>query len=43
MKLEENEYVKEVNNWGEIYRYIKKIKGWASSYFSFEAYSYNWF
>lgn len=24
MKLEENEYVKEVNNWGEIYRYIKE-------------------
>ncbi len=23
MKLEENEYIKEVNNWGEIYRYIK--------------------
>ncbi len=22
-KLEENEYVKEVNNWGDIYRYIK--------------------
>ena len=26
MKLEENEYIKEVNNWGEIYRYIKGIK-----------------
>ena len=26
MKLEENEYVKEVNNWGEIYRYIKCMK-----------------
>jgi uncharacterized HAD superfamily protein len=24
MKLEENEYIKEVNNWGEIYRYIKE-------------------
>lgn len=23
MKLEENQYIKEVNNWGEIYRYIK--------------------
>ena len=23
-KLEENEYIKEVNNWGEIYRYIKE-------------------
>ena len=23
-KLEENEYVKEINNWGEIYRYIKE-------------------
>ena len=23
MKLEENEYIKEVNNWGEIYRYIR--------------------
>jgi uncharacterized HAD superfamily protein len=22
-KLEENEYIKEVNNWGDIYRYIK--------------------
>ena len=21
-KLQENEYIKEVNNWGEIYRYI---------------------
>lgn len=25
MKLEESEYIKEVNNWGEIYRYIKEI------------------
>ncbi len=25
-KLEQNEYVKEVSNWGEIYRYIKKIE-----------------
>ena len=25
MKLEENKYIKEVNNWGEIYRYIRKI------------------
>ena len=24
MKLEENEYIKEVNNWGDIYRYIKE-------------------
>lgn len=24
MKLEENEYIKEVNNWGEIYRVIKE-------------------
>lgn len=24
-KLEENEYVKEVSNWGEIYRYIKNL------------------
>lgn len=23
MKLEENEYIKEVNNWRDIYRYIK--------------------
>ena len=23
-KLEENEYIKEVNNWGDIYRYIKE-------------------
>ena len=22
-KLEQNEYLKEVSNWGEIYRYIK--------------------
>lgn len=26
MKLEENEYIKEVNNWGEIYRYIREIQ-----------------
>ena len=26
MKLEENEYVKEVNNWGDIYRYINQIQ-----------------
>ena len=26
IKLEENEYIKEVNNWGEIYRYIKEIE-----------------
>ncbi len=26
VKLEENEYVKEVNNWGEIYRYIRELK-----------------
>lgn len=26
MKLEENKYIKEVNNWGEIYRYIKNKK-----------------
>ena len=25
-KLEQNEYVKEVSNWGEIYRYIKEMK-----------------
>ena len=25
-KLEENDYIKEVNNWGEIYRYIKEIE-----------------
>ena len=25
VELEENEYIKEVNNWGEIYRYIKEI------------------
>lgn len=24
MKLEENEYIKEVNNWGQIYRYVKE-------------------
>ena len=26
MKLKENNYIKEVNNWGEIYRYIKCMK-----------------
>ena len=26
MKLEENEYIKEVNNWGEIYRYIREMQ-----------------
>lgn len=26
MKLEENEYIKEVNNWGDIYRYLKEIE-----------------
>ena len=26
MKLEENKYIKEVNNWGEMYRYIKEMK-----------------
>ena len=26
MKLEENEYITEVNNWGEIYRYIRAKK-----------------
>ena len=26
-ELEENEYLKEVHNWGEIYRYIKQIGG----------------
>lgn len=26
VKLKENEYVKEVNNWGEIYRYIRELK-----------------
>ena len=32
MKLEENEYIKEVNNWGEIYRYIRKIQNiWNNS------------
>ncbi len=25
-KLEENDYIKEVNNWGEIYRYIKEME-----------------
>ena len=25
-KLEQNEYLKEVSNWGEIYRYIKEIE-----------------
>ena len=23
-KMEENEYIKEVNNWGDVYRYIKE-------------------
>lgn len=27
MILEENQYIKEVNNWGEIYRYIKENMG----------------
>ena len=26
MTLEENKYIKEVNNWGEIYRHIKGMK-----------------
>ena len=26
-ELEENEYLKEVHNWGEIYRYIKEVGG----------------
>ena len=25
-KLEQNEYLKEVSNWGEIYRYIKEME-----------------
>ena len=25
-KLEENDYIREVNNWGEIYRYIKEME-----------------
>lgn len=25
-KLEENEYIKEVNNWGDVYRYFKELK-----------------
>ena len=25
-KLEENEYIKEVNNWGDIYRYFRYEK-----------------
>mgnify|MGYP001864253217 FL=1 len=25
-EIKENEYVKEVSNWGEIYRYIKSIE-----------------
>ena len=25
-KLEQNEYLKEVSNWGEIYRYIKGLE-----------------
>ena len=24
-KLEENEYIKEVNNWGDIYRFITNV------------------
>ena len=24
-KIEENEYLKEVFNWGEVYRYIKEL------------------
>ena len=27
MILEENKYIKEVNNWGEVYRYIKENMG----------------
>lgn len=26
LELEKNEYIKEVNNWGDIYRYLKEIK-----------------
>lgn len=26
LRLEESEYIKEVNNWGDIYRYIKEIE-----------------
>ncbi len=26
MKMKENKYIKEVNNWGEIYRYIKEMQ-----------------
>ena len=26
VKLEENEYIKEVNNWGDVYRFIKESK-----------------
>ncbi len=26
MRLEENKYIKEVNNWGDIYRYIREMK-----------------
>ena len=26
VKLNENDYIKEVNNWGEIYRYIKELE-----------------
>ena len=26
MKMEENQYIEEVNNWGEIYRYIKEMQ-----------------
>ena len=24
LELEKNEYIKEVNNWGDVYRYIKE-------------------
>ena len=26
LKIEENEFVKEVNNWGDIYRYLRELK-----------------
>ena len=26
LELEKNEYIKEVNNWGDIYRYLKEIE-----------------
>ena len=26
LELEKNKYIKEVNNWGDIYRYLKEIK-----------------